>query len=253
MKVEYFTGTAYYELFDSVKTNHRHYQETENKWLLKFFKNKNYKKESCINVNLPELDSSLGDYANAVTIHRAFKDALTPKQASSPQLWTYLTHFVYWDYTQKRWASKDISPETVKDRFFCGTSEGSRIGFVRNAISRLWQIANLSYLEDHPARPYVLTELLTSNSDLCMNIIERNFSMNKDICIGILSAIKEINDDYSLDNVGVYKSTDYEWADLCKYLNRYGAVTVLDSLSRDEIKKISYDYILSRRREKDAG
>ena len=39
----------------------------------------------------------------------------------------------------------------------------------------------------------------------------------------------------------------YEWRDLCKYINRYGAVSVLDALTSEEIKEISYNYILSQR------
>ena len=79
-------------------------------------------------------------------------------------------------------------------------------------------------------------------------IVERNFSMNRNICYGILQAIKQINDDPSLDNVGKLSSTgEYEWRGLCKYLNRFGAVTLLDTLSCDEIKELSYNYLLNQR------
>ena len=72
--------------------------------------------------------------------------------------------------------------------------------------------------------------------------------------MGILSAIKDINDEPELDDVGIWKkapegtsSPAYEWRELCKYLNRFGAVTLLDTLSIDDVSKISKDYILSLR------
>ena len=72
--------------------------------------------------------------------------------------------------------------------------------------------------------------------------------MNRNICYGILRAIKEINDDPKLEDVGKLESTgEYEWRGLCKYLNRYGAVTLLDALTSDEIKEISYNYLIKQR------
>ena len=137
---------------------------------------------------------------------------------------------------------------TVKQRYFCNTEDGNRIGFLRNAISRLWWIGYLSY-QDGRRNPYELTKLLTSHSDICQSIIERNFSMNRNVTIGILDAILEINNDPKLRDVGLQEkgSTKYEWRDLCKYINRYGAVTLLDSLSSDDIKELSYKYILKQR------
>ena len=133
----------------------------------------------------------------------------------------------------------------IKQRYLC---HPSRIGLLRNAISRLWWYGYLSNQPGSSSHKYELTELLLSSSDLCQSIVERNFSMNRNICYGILQAIKQINDDPSLDNVGKLSSTgEYEWRGLCKYLNRFGAVTLLDTLSCDEIKELSYNYLLKQR------
>ena len=146
-----------------------------------------------------------------------------------------MTHCEYWDYTFNRWSKAEMSVDTIKQRFFCGPEEGNRIGFLRNAISRLWWFGYLTYQENSPA-PYKLTKLMLSNSDLCQSIIERNFSMNKEISIGILSAIQEINDDPNMRDVGAVNNGDhYEWRPLCKYINRYGGVALLDTLTRDDI------------------
>lgn len=252
MKIKYFTETIYNELYQGIEKNKDHYSADENNdWLADIIGGRKGCKESRLDIVLPSLNSEDDEYTNVIAIHSAFVDKITPKQASNPYLWAYLTHTVYWRYASERWIQNvDLSEKTIKQRFFCNTAEGNRIGFIRNAISRLWWIGYLSYQEEKKAtNPYELTKLLTSHSDICQSIIERNFSMNKSITLGILSAIKEINDDKRLANVGVGKENgEYEWRDLCKYINRIGAVTLLDALTKDDIKELAYNYILSQRR-----
>ena len=76
-----------------------------------------------------------------------------------------------------------------------------------------------------------------------MSLVERKFSMNKNVIVGILSAIAEIND--SIEHEDVIME---EWRSLAKYLNRYGAVSMLDFLSVEEIQEISKNYILNMRK-----
>lgn len=246
MKLKYFTESAYNDLYDCVDKNVDYYSNIDNSWIEKKFDKREYSKESRIDVTLPPLSISNSEYINAVNIHTAFKDRITPKQASNPYLWSYLSHCEYWEYTCQRWSSTRMSVDSIKEHYFCKSETGNRIGFLRNSISRLWWMAELSYQEDKSNR-YELTELLFSHSDLCQSVIERNFSMNKEVIVGILSAIKEINDDPDLENVGIDKNGEYEWRNLCKYINRYGAVTLLDVLNRDDIREISYKYILDQR------
>ena len=247
MKLKYFTESAYNDLFECVDTNIDYYSDIDNSWIEKRFDKREYSKESRIDVTLPQLSISNSEYMNAVNIHTAFKDRITPKQASNPYLWSYLSHCIYWEYTCQRWSSTRMSVDSIKEHYFCKSETGNRIGFLRNSISRLWWMAELSYQDDKSNR-YELTELLFSHSDLCQSVIERNFSMNKEVIVGILSAIKAINDDPALKNVGIDKNGEYEWRNLCKYINRYGAVTLLDVLDRDDIREISYKYILEQRK-----
>ena len=201
MKVKYFVESAYNELFDAISNNANLYNLENGDWVFKKFKDANFCKESRIDVLLPSLDAKNDEIFNVIAIHNAFKDKITPKQASNPYLWTYLTHCEYWDYTFNRWAKANMSIETIKQRFFCGPEEGNRIGFLRNSVSRLWWFGYMTY-QENSRDPYKLTKLMLTNSDLCQSIIERNFSMNKEIAIGILSAIQEINDDPSMRDVG---------------------------------------------------
>jgi hypothetical protein len=251
VKVKYFSESGYTHLFDSIPKHTELYGSSPNSdWIPKEFGTRQFCKESRIDVTLPTLYPEQDDYVNIIQIYNVFKDVLTPKQASNPYLWSYLAQCEYWDYTSKRWAKPGMSVDSIKQRFFCYTEKGSRIGFLRNAISRLWWAGYLTYQEDKPGNPYELTNLLCSNSDIFLWILDHNFSMNRDVCIGILSAIKEINDDPALPNVGKSAKTgEYEWRGLCKYINRFGAVTLLDALTRDDIKKISVEYILEQRRD----
>ena len=252
MKIKYFSESSYLNLYDAIYKNKDLYSINDGTWVKQFFNNDKYFKESRIDIALPpldEVDARDKDYINTIAIHNAFKDKITKRQASNPYLWSYLSHCEYWTYSTSRWTKEDKSAEMIKNRFFCGTEEGNRIGFLRNSISRLWWAGELTYQEDK-AKPYELTEILYSHSDICQAVLERNFSMNKEITIGILSAIKDINDNPNLENVGILKSnpSKYEWGELCKYLNRFGGVTLLDTLDRKEIHDISYEYILKLRK-----
>lgn len=252
MKIKYLSESGYNELFDGISNNLPNYQTSkDSNWIISIFGERSFCKESRIDTNLPELNVNVdnGDYVNTIAIHSAFKDKITPKQASNPYLWAYLTHCHYWEYSVSRWAKSDMSVETVKQRFFCNTEEGNRIGLLRNAISRLWWFGYLTYQDGAKSNPYALTQLMLSNSDLCQSIIERNFSMNRNITSGILLAIKEINDDPSLPDVGAVNNGDhYEWRPLCKFINRYGAVTLLDTLTQDDIKELAYTFLMDYRK-----
>lgn len=252
MKLNYFPESAYLELFDNIGTNQPNYSKKSNDWVAQIFGERVYTKESRIDASLPELSHADGEYMNVVSFYSAMREKLTPKQASNPYLWAWLTHCHYWKYTHERWSKEEMSEDMIKQRFFCSfqtkNPEGNRVGFLRNSISRLWWFGYLTY-QDDAKKPYELTELMLSNSDLCQSVMERNFSMNREVTIGILSAIKEINDDPNMRDVGAVNNGDhYEWRPLCKYINRYGGAVLLDTLDREDIKKLVYDFLMNYRK-----
>ena len=268
MRVKYLTDKAYETLMDNIAVDKDKYLQ-DNVWLPKYFDGKEFCKESRIDVVPITLhmdgDKNASDLVNTRYVFDAFGE-MTPQQASNPYLWSYLSMVDFWQYSKWRWG-RNMDEEkaedeiiegealaqgeskrsvNIKQRYLCTSS---RIGLLRNSLSRLWWYGYLSYNPDSQSHKYDLTKLLLSQSDLCQSIVERNFSMNRNITFGILSAIQEINDDPVLDNVERSKKTgEYEWRDLCKYINRFGAVTLLDSLTSDEVKKMSYDYILNQRK-----
>lgn len=269
MRIKYLTDKAYETLIDNLSIDQEKYLGKEC-WLPKYFADKEYYKESRLEVSNITLymdgDKNSSDIVNVRYVFDALGH-LTPQQASNHYLWSYISLVDCWQYTSWRWGksvedgaavegeeNEETSTKTPKEskrsinirqRYLC---HPSRIGLLRNSISRLWWYGYLSYQPGSTAHKYELTELLLSQSDLCQSIVERNFSMNRNICYGILRAIKEINDDPKLADVGKLESTgEYEWRGLCKYLNRYGAVTLLDALTSDEIKEISYNYLIKQR------
>lgn len=248
MKIKYFSESAYADLFDSIKEHEALYCGDNNSWINDFFGEKIYAKDSRIECTLPSLSTEFDEYSNVITFYEALKDKLTPKQASNPYLWSYLTHCEYWGYAHSRWSKEGMSVQTIQQRFFCNNFDGNRIGFMRNAISRLWWMGYLSYQEDRPGNPYELTRLLMSHSDISASIFERKLSANRNVTVGMLDAMLEINNDPNLADVGMSASGRYEWRELCKYINRYGGVTLLDAMTSNDIKELSYEYIINTRK-----
>ena len=270
MRVKYLTDKAYETLIDNIAVDKDKYMQ-DDVWLPNYFDGKEFYKESRIDVVPITLhmdgDKNASDLINTRYVFDTYGE-MTPQQASNPYLWSYLSMVDFWKYTKWRWgknmdgtkndsddeivneeaAKQGESKRTVniKQRYLCTPS---RIGLLRNSLSRLWWYGYLSFQEESPAHKYDLTKLLLSQSDLCQNIVERNFSMNKEISIGILSAIKEINDNPSMRDVGAVNNGDhYEWRPLCKYINRYGGVALLDTLTRNDIKELSYEFIMNYRK-----
>lgn len=266
MRVKYLTDKAYETLIDNIAVDKEKYLQDEI-WLPNYFEGKEFCKESRIDVVPVKLymngDKNDSDLINTRYIFDAFGE-MTPQQASNPYLWSYLSLVDFWQYSKWRWSKNtgDIeSQETegeaeskseskrsvnIKQRYLCTPS---RIGLLRNSLSRLWWYGYLSYNPDSRSRKYELTKLLLSHSDLCQNIVERNFSMNRNITFGILSAIQEINDNPTMRDVGAVSNGDrYEWRPLCKYINRFGGVALLDALSSDEIKDLSYKFLMEYRK-----
>lgn len=242
MKLKYFKEKSYNELFDSVSDNIDKYNSMDTPWLDSFFNDSDYAKESKLNVILPQLYSKKNedDIVDVRNIYNAFKGVITPKQASNELLWTYLTHTVYWDYVKTRWLRNEKGVDSIKARLFCNTSKSGRAdrqGLLRNAVARLYWIGYLTYQENADNNKYELTEILLSKADLCVHVTERSFSMNKSIVIGILKAINDFN------NNNKTPILEEEWRSLCKYINRQGAVMLLDMCTEDEIYIMSTEYL----------
>lgn len=248
MYLGYFTEEAYDRLLNDVNENVERYKETE-PWLQDYFGNNNYYKVSkSVNVNAfspyfvpgkkSDLQKSQEDLANVRFMYDAFK-SLTPLQASNKYMWTYLCH----DnadcrrYIIDRWMS-DARENTVKTRFFVRNSSDL---LNDNALSRLWWYGYLTYDEGN-SNHYELTEILLMNQTICTDVIDTLNRMNFERIKGVLLALRDFR-----EIVGEKESIIDYFRECKKYLNHYAAVTTLELLDHEEIRKLTLDYMVKLR------
>ena len=137
----------------------------------------------------------------------------------------------------KRWRKKDDSVSL--DRRFCAyTGRGSLLYY--NAISRLWWSGYLTYEEDKERTdPWQLTKILFSAQQIQKDLFDQPFCMNRIVVQGLLRALKRIQEEQGNACTTIFRKC-------CdSYLNHYGAVSILDTLSADEVEDIAYSYMKS--------
>lgn len=174
-------------------------------------------------------------------VYNAMKN-LTPWQASNKYMWTYLCHANQdcWEYVQRRWL--DASREnTIKTRFFA-TIPGSLLN--DNAISRLWWYGYFTY-DESLDDPYMMTKILLTNQTVCSDVIDTLNRTSPNRIQGVLLAIEEFK-----DGMGSTRGLVDYVRECNRYLNRYAAVTVLDYLSKEEIRDIALGFLREARKSK---
>jgi hypothetical protein len=188
-----------------------------------------------LNLELPE-GKNLYDLENAIRLHKALPK-FSRLQARDPRLWTRLAHVECWSYMVKRWA---VGPDSdgaqtqankIASRYFVRQSQSRAL--LRNGISRLWWIAELTH-DEYRDNPYELTAVLLATLDITQTIMERNFGRSNGIATALLELIQTRNDllikEGNTSRLRVRK--------LGKFINMQGGLSVLDTLPKDEIKKL---------------
>lgn len=248
MNLVYFTRDAYKLLKKDWEQNKEHYYNDE-PWMDEYFSTAGldeYYKTSSIAVSNIELlysgdddeTKNRNDLTNIRTLYTEYKDKITPLQASDPLLWTALCHIPFKKYIMNRWKKSDDSV-SIERRFFATEGRASLLYY--NAISRLWWSGYLTYDEDNPSNPWHLAETLFSAQQIQKDLFDQGFSMNKTIVKGLLMALKHIQEDRGNSCTPVFRKC-------CdSYLNHYGVVSVLDTLTSEEIENIAYTFMSSLR------
>ena len=212
-----------------------------------------YKRETSVKINgsIDELFSS-EDYSamktkedvlenevnRCIAIYNALKN-LTPQQATDERVWTYLTHFVFWDYTRARWApfpkDKKKKANSIKSHFFLPNARS----MVRdNAISRLWWMAHICSCVKTCALKDAL-EALLHKEDVRKEIMERaTFCRSEPI---LNSLMKYLVESYNSNSKELHDRDTFR--ELSKQLNRIGGKIVLDSLSQKQLDALVGDAI----------
>ena len=183
-------------------------------------------------INLKADEKGIYDFENAVTVYSMFNPQLTPFEANDERLWVRLTHDHCHKYMIKRWMSKEIKGEKViQERFFFkGRSQSAR---VRNGISRLWWIANLTIQSEEELfdDKWKYTKAICESQDLITSLLERSIGSYENVRFAVL--------DFYLEN-SLYFSSERsnKIKKILRDLNNYGGVTLLSLLSIEDIKAI---------------
>ncbi|MDA7660007.1 DUF6339 family protein [bacterium] len=149
---------------------------------------------------LPSFDLSgdkTDDVGNAQRIYESLRN-LTPVDASRAELWAYLAHTDYFEYTKARWLNGNApkSRGVVLTRFL-GLGQ-AKLG--RHAVSRLWWSAHLTRApwEQDPALecfkhddPYHFTGLILGTQDVYQGLLERRFGRDLRLRITVMQLLKE--------------------------------------------------------------
>ena len=178
------------KLADQVRTS-QNIEEEINK-----YKTKNnpfiFTPEEFINTPFDEIDISHLDPNNDfLTSKYLFETIKIDRiQASDQRLWTTLSHTAGWDYMQGRWNLENTRKKTNLREFILTRwhyKPGSiRTALARNAFSRLWWAAELTYApweKDQKFNcfktddPYKYTKILSENnkSQAIVDVMEREF------------------------------------------------------------------------------
>lgn len=246
MNLLYFTRDAYKTLKKDIEQNKDKYY-TSTDWLQEYFETKNlpdYVRTSSVKVGDISAFQFTGedtesknrdDLQNIKTLYTQFKGKLSPAQASDPCLWTALCHITFKDYVMKRW-QKDDGTVRLNQRFFATEGRASLLYY--NAISRLWWSGYLTYEEEKAkTNPWELTEILFSAQQIQKDLFDQPYSMNRTVVKGLLRALKRIQEETGNAATPTFRKC-------CdSYINHYGAVSILDSLTAEEVEEIAYSYM----------
>lgn len=245
MNLIYFTKDAYKLLKKDLNSNKENYCNDE-PWLTEYFAaagiDEFYKTSSITVPNLQLVYSgddteskNKDDLLNIKLLYSVYKDKLSPLQASDPLLWSALCHITFKQYVLNRW-KKDDGTVRFDQRFFATEGRASLLYY--NAVSRLWWSGYLTYDENQAStNPWYLTETLFSAQQIQKDLFDQPFSMNRAIVKGLLMALKRVQEENGNSCTTIFRKC-------CdSYLNHYGAVSILDTLSSEEIEEITYKYM----------
>lgn len=99
-------------------------------------------------------------------------------------------------------------------------------------------VGYLTYEEEKSStNPWKVTEVLFSAQQIQKDLFDQPYSMNKTVVRGLLRALETIQSERGNKATTVFRKC-------CdSFLNHYGAVTILDFLTADDIYELAYNYM----------
>lgn len=177
-------------------------------------------------------DFTQSDKTNVIAVYSALK-GIPLSAAADERFWAAFCHTYGWRFIQHRRAA-DIetnNSKRLKTLFFF--SAGTRRSCYLNALAKYWWCGHMIYDAEGPD-PYAALDVicgLSYFSSLVLFMASSNFTSNKNVVLGIIDSFRK------LKSQGIEIKTDY-WKRLLIYLNKLGAVMILDALSRTDITEI---------------
>ena len=247
MKQRLFKTKVMEQLERDLRANRNYYinMKDDYNWLEKMFSaadNTNYYMESKLDVEPFEL--TIGgpktDAENARIVYENMK-TLTPSQAVTSELWSYMAHIQFAEYMANRWQVKEktnsednvLTPQeikkmetVIKQRYFA--NRGSK-GVVRNGIARIWWGAYWGY-DEKRENHYELVDIIFDKQETYEHISERLYNRNRNILVASLETIKK------------YDYDTREIRSLYGKINSYGSDKCLDALTYEESQKLMEEF-----------
>ena len=211
---------------------------------------------SVLNVDCPDIDFDIDldmnaenphdtDFENVKRLYGRLQ-SLPPNIAAKQDFWGWYAHAWHGDYVLYRSQDKreNFSENSVCRDFFCRSNpqktdktvriEPPRRMLVVNLLSRLWWTGRLMY-DGENEDPYHFVRLFTSsayNSNIVL-LASSTASSNHGLFMGLLDAVETYTAHY-----GDGKLRRKYFVPCTKYLNSIGAVRMIDTLNRSEIKEL---------------
>jgi len=177
-------------------------------------------------IKLIENSDPNSDFHNAKIIYTSLSEKFTAEDADDERLWAYLTHFIFFKYSQIRWIKENTSKETIEDRFFY--KGNGRVARTRNAIARIWWIPFLTFNPNGNSEEekWKYTKAAFSTQEVIVSLFERT--------MGSYQNIRTIFLEYIINNNPQSKEIQY----LARKLNNLGGVLMLPYLDNQKINEI---------------
>lgn len=228
------------EAIDDIKINYskykKYFKEESNDWFLECFKKNGWMHESriqCENIELNmDENYNVSDRKNVEILYEALRD-LCPSIASDERLWAGMLFCQFWNYVKYR-RKEELENGTERDvlnSFFY--MRGIKRSCFMNCLSRLWWTGYLLY--DSSSNEHYKAVDLISEAAYSSNIVllsSNNFVSNKKLVLGVLDCIS------SRKQAGE-KIGRYHFVEVNKYINCIGGVSLLDSMTREEVRDLA--------------
>lgn len=227
------------EAIDDIKVNFeqykKHFTDSTSQWFMDLFERNGWIHDSkieCVDFAMNfDSDFSVSDRENVEIVYEALKD-LRPVLASDERLWAGILFSWLWEYVQYR-RKEELNSGNKRDvlnSFFF--MRGIKRSCFINCLSRLWWTGYLLYdtsKSDHYAAVDLICERAYSSRIILFS--SNNFVSNKNLALGVLDCIADRK--AKGESIG-----RYHFVEANKYLNCIGGISLLDTLSRDEVNDI---------------